>query len=165
MCKKSFLTNLGLVRQLSSPKPYCSPFIIIWKKFIFPIGKMLRLSYLFLSDLKTTGKNSTNHLLNRIFYLYVLCVYFACLSVCPFVSNKRQNGWTDRALIFCGTSRDPREGLWMIEFSKICLQQKILKCLKSFFHKSVEFFVCFSLTMLKKKTFTIEIEDGRAQNP
>jgi len=37
------------------------------------------------------------------------------LSVCLFVSNKRQNGWTDRAQIFCGTSRYPREGLWMIK--------------------------------------------------
>ena len=46
-----------------------------------------------------------------------------CLSVCLFVSNKRQNGWTDRAHIFCGTSHDPREGLWMIKFSKICLHQ------------------------------------------
>ena len=33
------------------------------------------------------------------------------LSVCLFVSNKRQNGKTDRAHIFCGTSRDHREGL------------------------------------------------------
>jgi len=41
------------------------------------------------------------------------------LSVCDcvFVSNKRQNGWTDRAQILI----DPREGLWKI--SKICLQQ------------------------------------------
>ena len=46
-----------------------------------------------------------------------------CLSVCLFVSNKRQNGWTDRAQIFCGTSHDPREGFWMIKFSKICLHQ------------------------------------------
>ena len=44
-----------------------------------------------------------------------------CLFVCLFVANKRQNGWTDRAQIFCGTSCDPREGLWMIKFSKICL--------------------------------------------
>ena len=48
---------------------------------------------------------------------------FVCLSVCLFVSNKRQNGWTDRAQIFCGTSHDPREGLWMIKFLKICLHQ------------------------------------------
>ena len=45
------------------------------------------------------------------------------LSVYPFVSNKRQNGWTDRAQIFCGTSHDPRDGLWMVKFSKICLHQ------------------------------------------
>ena len=48
----------------------------------------------------------------------LVCIYFACLSVCPFVSNKRQNGWTDRVKICCGTSRDPKEGLWMIEFSR-----------------------------------------------
>ena len=41
-----------------------------------------------------------------------------CLSICLFVSNKSQNGWTDRAQIFCGTSRDLREGLWMIKILK-----------------------------------------------
>ena len=46
-----------------------------------------------------------------------------CLSICLFVSNKSQNGWTDRAQIVCGTSRDPREGLWMIEILNICLHQ------------------------------------------
>ena len=32
-------------------------------------------------------------------------LYFACLNVegCPVVSNKRQNGKTDRAQILCGT--------------------------------------------------------------
>ena len=45
-------------------------------------------------------------------YIYIWLVW---VSVCLFVSNKRQNGWTDPAQIFCGTSRDPREGLWMIE--------------------------------------------------
>ena len=40
----------------------------------------------------------------------------ACLFVCLFVSNKRQNGWTDRAKFFCGTSRDHRKGLWMFCF-------------------------------------------------
>ena len=37
-------------------------------------------------------------------------IYFACLSVCLFVSKKRQNGWTDRAQFLCGTLRDPRKG-------------------------------------------------------
>ena len=48
-----------------------------------------------------------------------VCLFFVCL----FVSNKRQNGRTDRAQVFCGSSRDPKEGLWMIKFSKICLHQ------------------------------------------
>ena len=44
-------------------------------------------------------------------YKFGLSVWvFVCLFVCLFVSNKRQNGWTDRAQIFCGTSRDYREG-------------------------------------------------------
>ena len=43
-----------------------------------------------------------------VFNLYI---NLACLrSVCLFVSNKRLNGLTDRAQIFCGISRDPREG-------------------------------------------------------
>ena len=47
-----------------------------------------------------------------IFHQYInLACLSVCLSVCLFVSNKRQNGLTDRAQIFCGTSRDPREGL------------------------------------------------------
>ena len=46
-----------------------------------------------------------------------------CLFVFLFVSNKRQNGWTDRAQIFSGTSRYPREGLWIIKISNICLHQ------------------------------------------
>ena len=48
---------------------------------------------------------------------------FVCYGVCLFVSNKRQNSWTDRAQIFCGTSRDSREGLWIIKISNICLHQ------------------------------------------
>ena len=57
-------------------------------------------------------------------YLYInLACLSVCLFVCLFLSNKRQNGWTDRAQIFCGISLDPREGLWMINLSKICLHQ------------------------------------------
>ena len=37
---------------------------------------------------------------------------------CPFVSNKRQNGLTDRAQISCGTSHDPREVLLNIKIGK-----------------------------------------------
>ena len=78
--------------------------------------------------------------------------------VCLFVSNKRQNGWTDRAQIFCRTSHDHREGLWMIKISNICLHQnsifsKFLKILKSrkFFAKICELFL-FRFTMYTKRT-------------
>ena len=68
------------------------------------------------------------------------------LLVCSFVFNKRPNGWTDRAKILCGTSRNPREGLWMIEF---------------FFIKTAKFFGLFLFyNVHKDKMFTIEIEDG-----
>ena len=51
----------------------------------------------------------------------ILACLFGCLFVCLFLSNERQNGWTDRDQILYGTSRDPREGLWMIKISKIWL--------------------------------------------
>ena len=81
-----------------------------------------------------------------------------------FVSNKRQNGWTDRAQIFCGTSRDPREGLWMIKISYICLHQNsifikslnILKIHEIFCENPRIIFVLFYMNM-----FTINLEDGR----
>ena len=56
-----------------------------------------------------------------ILYWFHLYKYFAWVSVCLFVSNKRQNGWTDRAQILCWTSCDPRKGLWMIKIAKICV--------------------------------------------
>ena len=50
------------------------------------------------------------------------------MSVCLFVSNKRQNGWTDQTQILFGTSRDPREGLWIIKTSKICVSTLFIFC-------------------------------------
>ena len=63
-----------------------------------------------------------------LIYVFIcnLSIYILCLSVCLFVSNKRQHGWTDQALILCGTLHDPREGLWMIKISKISLQQQLI---------------------------------------
>ena len=81
----------------------------------------------------------------RLEFLVYLNIYFVCLSVCPFVSNKRQTGGTDRAQILCRTSRKPREGLWKIKISKISLQQN-----STFFYN-----------VFKEKMFKIEIEDGR----
>ena len=59
-------------------------------------------------------------------YIYFSCLPF-CLGLCLFVSKKRQNGWTDGAQIFCcGTSGDPKEGFWMIKFSKIKLNRLLI---------------------------------------
>ena len=57
-------------------------------------------------------------------YIYTLLV---CLSVCLFyfVSNKRPHGGTNRAIILCGPSDDPGEGLWMIKISKKWASYKI----------------------------------------
>ena len=78
------------------------------------------------------------------------------------LSNKRQNDWTDRAQIFCGTSRDPREDLWMIEFSKICFNK--LKIFENFenrnFYKLGELFLFYNV--FKVKMFTTEIEGREA---
>ena len=99
-------------------------------------------------------------------YIYIY-KYFACLSVCLFVSNERQSGRTDRAQILYGTSRGPREGLWMIKISKFCLEQnlifikflKILKIHEFFLGNPQTFFVLF-YNVHKENMFIIEIEDG-----
>ena len=69
--------------------------------------------------------NNQRKLIRPSIYKFGLSV---CLSICLFVPNKRQNGWTDRAQIFCGKSRDHRKGLWMIK--KIF--QDFLKQLRNF---------------------------------
>jgi len=51
-----------------------------------------------------------------------LYIYFAWASVCLSVSNKRKNGWTDRAQILCWISHDPREGSRMLKITKICVK-------------------------------------------
>ena len=81
-----------------------------------------------------------------------------------FVSNKRQNGRTDRAQIFCGTSRDYREGLWMIKISNICLHQNsifitFLKILK--IHEILQIIFVLFYDVHKENMFTINLEDGR----
>ena len=90
------------------------------------------------------------------------------MYVCLFVSNKRQNGWTDRAQIFWGTSRDHRKGLWMIKISNICLHQnsifikfvKILKIHDIFCENPRIIFVLF-YDVHKENMFSINLEDGR----
>ena len=89
------------------------------------------------------------------------------MSVCLFVSNKRQNGWTDRAQIFCGTSRDPREGLWIIKISNIWLHQNSI-VIKFFKILKIREFVCENPRIIfvlfydvhKENMFTINLGDG-----
>jgi len=87
-------------------------------------------------------------------YIYTLLVYL-------FVFNKRQNGCTDPAQFFCGTSNDPREDLWRIKISTICLwvwQNSISnKFSKStvFFMKSAHFYFVFVFNLFKEKMLTI----------
>ena len=57
--------------------------------------------FLFLKQLSNLRKQT------YIYDTLLVYIYFACLSVVVSVSNKRQNGWTDRAQIWW-TSHDPR---------------------------------------------------------
>ena len=102
-----------------------------------------------------------------IFYMYVYCCLLF-IVVCLFVSNKRQNGWTDRAQIFCGTSRDSREGLWIIKISNMCLYQnsivikffKILKIREIFCENPRIIFILF-YDVHKENMFRTNLEDVR----
>ena len=67
-------------------------------------------------------------MLTSLVYIYTLLVF---LSICPCVSN-RQNDWTDRAHIMCGTSQDPVKGLCNIQIEKT---NTILGKWKDFFLK------------------------------
>ena len=66
---------------------------------------------------------------------------------------------------FCGFSRNPKEGLWMIEFSKLFLQQKSIfdyfENPRNSFDKIRETFVSLIYNLYKEKMFTIEIKDER----
>ena len=69
---------------------------------------------------------------------------------------------------FVETSRDPREGLWMIKISNNCLHQnsifikflKILKIHEIFCENPRIIFVLF-YDVHKENMFTINLEDGR----
>ena len=97
-----------------------------------------------------------------IVQVYLVCLLlsvnnFACLSVCLFVTNKRKNGWTDRAQILWRTWRDPREGLWMLKITKSCIQKflifvKFWKCAKKYLIR--EFFVVVDTVLYKGKMDT-----------
>jgi len=89
--------------------------------------------------------NSVNtvNLLVCLSFIYTLLV---CLSACLFLSNKRQNGWTDWAQILCGTSRDPRKGLLMIRQNYIFI--KVWKS-TNFWNPRKELSLCHKLCFSK----------------
>ena len=108
------------------------------------------------TDLNKSTKYRKKMYLQHL-YINLACLS-VCLSVCLCVSNKRQNGWTDRAQIFCGTLGTPGK---VYEWSKfqIFVSIKIRSSLNFLkFWKSTKFFVkirelfliCF--TMYTKRT-------------
>ena len=68
-------------------------------------------------------------------YIYTLLVY---KSVCLFVSNRRQNGWTDQDQTLCGTSREPGKFYKWSKFQKFVFFSfcKILKVREKILWKS-----------------------------
>ena len=81
---------------------------------------------------RLTFKEKTDILLEKVLKLFVLSeqafrkiqssIYIYTLLVCLSESNKCQNGWTDRIQTLCGTSCNPRAGLWMLRITKNCIQ-------------------------------------------
>ena len=90
------------------------------------------------------------------------------MSVYLFVSNKRQDGKTDRAQIVCGTLHVSKEGYKIIDdqnFKNLTLTKFDFHCILQIHDlkkKIRELFVLFLLyNVFKEDIFTIEIEDGR----
>jgi len=61
-------------------------------------------------DFRVPGQNIIR---NTYIYLYL---YFSCISVCLFVSNKHKHGWTDRAKIVRRNVHYSREGFLSIYY-------------------------------------------------
>ena len=83
----------------------------------------------------------------------LLSIYKFGLSVCLFVSNKRQNGWTDRAQIFCGHHVTTGK---VYEWSKF----QIFVSIKIFCENPRIIYVLF-YDVHKENMFTINLQDVR----
>ena len=93
-----------------------------------------------------------------IIWIYTLLV---CLSVCLFVSNKRQNSWTDQAQILCVRPHM----ILGTKISKISIQQNSIflnfENPRIFLCKIPELYLLLFYNVYKKiKMFTIELKDG-----
>ena len=106
--------------------------------------------------MKYTWLEKSNHvqcsqiiLIASVYKPLSIHLYFVCLHSCFFlypINLKKAES--------IGTSRDPREGLWMIEFLKICLNKfdfwKFWKSAKSFYKIGWNF-VCFVLICIQRE--------------
>jgi len=96
-------------------------------------------------------------------YIYFACLWlFARPFVCPFVSNKRQKGWTDLIQFLCGTSHEKNvfKNVWfLLNFENA----------RKFFIKSAKFFrYCFILykeKMLRDRATSKSWNEREAQIP
>ena len=93
---------------------------------------------------------SAKRLKSLIGIYYLLGCLGVCMFVCIQYTSKRLNRSSP---ILCGTSHDPREGLWMIQFTKFCLQQNSIH--EIFFNPQT--FLCFCFSMFTKRKCSIEI--------
>ena len=75
--------------------------------------------------------------------IYILCLSWCFLSVYPFVSNKRQNGWTNRA---------PGKVYGRPNFQKFASNKIQFLKINKFFYKIRELFLCFCFPMYSKRT-------------
>ena len=96
---------------------------------------------------ENTIENCLFGFLNHLFEEVSVCLS-VCLSV--YVSNKRQNDYTDLTQMLYGTTHDPREGLWMLKITKNFVQKflifvKFWKCAKKYFQISKIFCSCLIL--------------------
>ena len=94
-------------------------------------------------------------------------IYKFGLSVCLYPINVK-TAEPIGPKFYCGTSRDPREGLWKIKISNICLYQNsivikffnILKIREIFCENPRIIFILF-YDVHKENMFTINLGDGR----
>ena len=106
----------------------------------------------------------SNKWLNKFKIQINLNINLACLGVCLCPINVKTAELIGPKF-FGGPSSDPRKGLWMIKFSKICLHQnsifKNFENLRIFFLNPQNLLLFLFYNVYKKKMFTIERKDRR----
>ena len=90
--------------------------------FLYTIGRLM-----FLNPIKTV----------KFLVLFLFFIYRYTLFVRLFESNQRHNDWTNQHQIRCGTSKDHKEGVWMIKIKN----QPPTNSISIKFYKTAKFFV------------------------